>query len=47
MLVQELAMPDLDQIKQAEQVVRDRGGRFACAQPAGDTSALVLASATG
>jgi hypothetical protein len=36
--LKELAMPDLDQIKQAEQGVRDRGGRFArgrSANPAG------------
>jgi hypothetical protein len=30
--LKELAMPDLDQIKQAEQGVRDRGGQFASKQ---------------
>jgi hypothetical protein len=40
-------MPDLDQIKQAEQGVRDRRGRFARGRPSGCVSALVLASAMG
>ena len=41
----ELAMPDLDQIKQAEQGVRDRRGRFArgrSGNPAGPAARLVV-----
>jgi hypothetical protein len=40
-------MPDLDQIKQAEQAVRGPARAVRRAQPAGGTSALALANATG